>query len=217
MRYNILRLFILTSALTFFALDIRAQQIQASVMSGPKKSDFNTLLIQPLDKNGNFTFTQLAFIQRYHDPADQPFDEVGVQANLFWNLSDAIGIGPGIYYNSAKGLMHRAVFQVFQKVGSLTLVANPTLYYHEDGYWGGEFFGQLSFINPVSEDWSVYAKTNVLTTWDRFEDHGRSFIQLRVGPRHSSSIQFGLAYDRDWYSPFKFTRRSLGLFIERWF
>lgn len=194
-----------------------AQQVQTSLMGGPSKIDFQTVLIQPLDNEGDFTFANLAFFQRYTDAKDQSFDELGVQGVVYWNITRSVGIGPGLYYNNPKGFMPKGVLQTYNVFGPVTLITNPALYYHEDGYWGGELFVQATFIEPVKESWALFIQANTLTTWDRFEDHGRSYIQLRGGPRFSSGVQFGLAFDKDWYSPLKISRSSMGVFVEQWF
>lgn len=193
------------------------QQVQSSIMSGYDKTNFQTFLVQPLDEAGNFTFTNLAFFQRYHQSEDQPFDELGVQGALFLNLSNSLSIGPGLYYNNPKGFMPKAMLQTYHVAGPWTIVANPAVYYHENNFVGGEFFMQLTYVQSISQQLSLYGQANTLTTWDRFTDHGRSFIQLRIGPRFNKGFQLGLAYDRDWYTPQKFTRGSWGFFIEQWF
>lgn len=198
-------------------LVLHAQQIQSSIMGGPYKTDFQTFVVQPLGEAGNFTFTNLAFFQRYHQPEDQPFDELGVQGVVFWNFSKSLGIGPGLYYNNPKGLMPKAVLQTYHVLGPLTLITNPAIYYHEDKFWGGELFAQATFIEPIDPKISFFGQLNTLTTWDRFADHGRSFVQLRIGTRFKKGFQLGLAYDKDWYTPQKFSQSSLGLFIEQWF
>lgn len=196
---------------------LQAQRVQTSLMGGPHKAEFQTFLIQPLDKSGNFTFTNLAFFQRYNEAEDQPFDELGVQGAVFWNITQSLGMGPGLYYNSPKGLMPKALIQTFNVLGPLTLITNPAVYYHEDSYWGGEFFAQATVIEPLKQGWSLFVQVNTLTTWDRFEDHGRSYIQLRAGPRFPSGVHLGLAFDKDWYTPQKFSQSSFGVFIEQWF
>lgn len=213
-----IRRIILAAAWIFIGVQMLcAQQIQSSLMSGPNKTDFQTFMVQPLGSEGDFTFTNLAFFQRYHQSEDQPFDELGVQGAVFWNVSRSLGLGPGLYYNNPKGLMPKAMLQTYHVAGPLTLITNPAIYYHENGFAGGELFAQATFIEPVSQQLSLYGQANVLTTWDRFDDYGRSFIQLRIGTRFARGFQLGLAYDKDWYSAQKFTRSSLGLFIEQWF
>jgi hypothetical protein len=196
---------------------LHAQQIQSSIMGSPHKTDFQTFLVQPLGESGNFTFTNLSFFQRYHEPEDQPFDELGVQGIVFWNFSQNFGVGPGLYYNNPKGLMPKAVFQTYHVLGPLTLITNPAMYYHEDKFWGGEVFAQATFIEPINPNLSFFGQLNTLTTWDRFAEHGRSYIQLRFGTRFTKGFQLGVAYDKDWYTPQKFSQSSLGLFIEQWF
>ncbi len=186
-------------------------------MSGIHKTDFQTFMVRNLDSEGRFTFNSLAFFQRYHRLEDQPFDELGVQGIVFWNLNRNFSVGPGLYYNHPKGFMPKVAFQTFHKTGKLTVITNPGLYYHEDGFWGGELFGQLSLLHSFREGWSAAVTASVLTTWDRFRDHGRSFLQFRAGPRLPSGVQFGLAYDHDWYSPAKLSRRSLGLYVQQQF
>lgn len=213
-----IRRIFLAAVLTFTTIGVlHAQQIQSSIMSGPHKTDFQTFLVQPLDEAGNFTFANLAFFQRYHEPEDQPFDELGVQGIVFWNFSKGLGIGPGLYYNNPKGLMPKTVLQTYHTLGPLTLITNPAVYYHEDKFWGGELFAQATFIEPINSNLSFFGQLNTLTTWDRFADHGRSYVQLRMGTRFNKGFQLGLAYDKDWYTAQKFSQRSLGFFIEQWF
>ncbi len=192
---------------------------QVSVMSGPGKTDVQTFIVLPLDDGGTFTFTNLAFFQRFHDEEDRPFDEIGVQGALYWNITQSLAVGPGMYYNSPKGLMPRMLLQTFHSIGPVTLITNPALYHHEDGYWGGELYAQATLIQKLKQGapWLLFVQANMLTTLDRFEDHGRSFLQLRAGPRFDGGIQFGLAWDKDWYGPAKISRSSVGLFVEQWF
>lgn len=196
---------------------LHAQQVQSSITGGPHKTNFQTFMVQPLGDSGNFTFTNLAFFQRYHKSEDQPFDELGVQGIVFWNFSKGLGIGPGLYYNNPKGLMPKAALQTYHRLGPLTLITKPAVFYHEDKFWGGELFAQATFIEAINPDISLFGQLNTLTTWDRFADHGRSFVQLRIGPRFKKGFQLGLAYDKDWYTPRKFSQSSLGLFFEQWF
>lgn len=207
---GILLLFITTSV-------VQAQQLQSTLVAGPHKTNFQTFWIQPLDAAGNFTMTNLAFFQRYHEAEDQPFDELGVQGVVFWNFSKNLSVGPGLYYNDPKGFMPKGVLQTFHQWGAFRLITNPAIYYHEDGFWGGELFVQATVTKAVNSSISLFAQLNGLTTWDQFEDHGRSFIQLRVGPRFKKGLHLGLAYDRDWYSPRKLTQQSLGFFVEQRF
>lgn len=194
-----------------------AQQLQVSLMSGVEKTDFQTFVVEPISRTGKITFSSLAFFQRYHAVEEQPFDELGVQGALFWNFNRNFALGPGLYYNDPKGLMPKALLQTFHKAGPLSLITNPAFYYHEDGYMGGELFGQLTFMEDISKGWAIFAQLNVLSTWDRFTDHGRSFLQLRAGPRLPSGFQLGFAWDKDWYTARKLSQSSVGFFIERWF
>lgn len=213
MRLTVLS-FITTLVLSF---TVQAQQVQTSLMSGLHKTDLQTFLVQPIDKEGTVTFTNLAFFQRYHESSDQLFDEMGVQGALLWNMTENLGVGPGLYYNNPKGFMPKMMFQTFHQFGPITLITNPAIYYHENGFTGGELFGQATFIEEINDGLSLFIQLNGLTTWDRLEDHGRSYLQFRVGPRFRKGVQLGLVYDRDWYGPQKVMQSSLGIFIEQWF
>lgn len=209
--------FLVFATIFTFSYSSQAQQVQTSLMGGAHKVDFQTFLVHPLDNNGNFTFTNLAFFQRYQQAEDQPFDELGVQGAVFWNMTKSLGIGPGLYYNNPKGFMPKVMLQTHHQLGPLTLITNPAVYYHEDGFSGGEFFGQATFMQQLGNKLSLFVQANALTTWDRFEDHGRSYVQFRAGPRFDKGYQLGIAYDRDWYGPQKIKQGSLGFFIEQWF
>ena len=207
----------LTVLLSLLFMTLQAQQVQTSLMSGPEKTNFQTLVVQPLGSNGNFTFTNLAFFQRYHDEEDQVYDDLGVQGAIFYNLSANLGVGPGLYYNSPSGLMSKVMLQLRESHGPLTLMATPGIYRHENDFWGGEIFARATYIQPLDEQVALFAKASMLTTWDRFDDHGRSFLHLRIGPRFSGGLHLGLGYDIDWYTPGRAEQRSAGVFIEQWF
>lgn len=209
--------FLVFSAIFIFSCTSQAQQVQTSLLGGSHKVDFQTFIVHPLDKNGNFTFTNLAFFQRYQETEDQPFDELGVQGAVFWNMTKSLGIGPGLYYNNPKGFMPKVMLQTYHQLGPVTLITNPAIYYHEDNYTGGELFGQATFIEEINNTVSLFLQANGLTTWDRLEDHGRSYFQFRAGPRFSKGFQLGLGYDKDWYGPQKLSQSSVGVFIEQWF
>lgn len=209
-------MFIFPVLFVFSALSVQAQLIREELMSGPDKTDVQSLVIASFG-DGRFEFQNLAFFQRYHDTGDQPFDELGVQSVVFWNFAEGFGAGPGLYYNSVKGLMSKITFQTVHTIGPVSLVTNPAIYYHEDDFIGGELFAQIKYTRPASKKWSLFSQGAILTTWDRFKDHGRSFLQLRTGPQYNNTLQFGLATDFDWYGPDRIHKQSVGLFVQKMF
>jgi hypothetical protein len=62
---------------------------------------------------------------------------------------------------------------------------------------GGLFF-QLQYSKPIKREWNFWVNTQILTEWNRFSIHSRSFQQVRIGVDFKNN-QFGAAADVDAY------------------
>lgn len=194
-----------------------AQFTQMELASGLKKTDFTSFTIKPLGSNAQYAISTLAFLQKYHQPEDQMFDEVGVQTTLFRRVSSAISIGPGLYFNSFAGFFERLSLSYSIQSSNIMLTVMPTIAHAEKtGTIDGEMFLQIQFTPSFKGGWKFLLSTQMLTSWKGFSNHNRSFQQLRAG-FSKQDTQFGLAIDLDQYGDSPITRTSLGLFIRRTF
>lgn len=192
-----------------------SQVTQLELASGLDKTDFTYYSIKPISKTETFSVSTLAFFQKYHHQEDTPFDELGVQANAFWNISKSVAIGPSLYHNSVAGFSERLSLQFSTQSERLILTAIPSIANMElTDYINGELFIQAQFSQPIDEQWSLLVSSLMLTHWDKFSEHARSFQQLRVG-LSVKATQFGIAADFDQYGPEPVTKTSFGLFARR--
>lgn len=194
-----------------------AQITQLELASGLKKTDFISFSLRPLTPAAKFSIGTLAFFQKYHQQEDLIFDEVGVHSTLYWNINKAISIGPGLYYNSVAGFSQRlSLLYAFQSP-NFVLTAIPTIAHPEKTrYTNGEMFLLMQLTLPLKEDWKLLFSAQMLTYWDKFSHHSRSFQHLRAGfDKHAT--QFGLALDIDQYGDAPITRASLGVFVRKIF
>ncbi len=194
-----------------------AQITQLELASGLKKTDFTSFSLRPLTKNDKFSVGTLAFFQKYHQQEDQIFDETGVHSTLYWNINSAISVGPGLYFNSVAGFSERLSILYSIQSSHFVLTAIPTVSHaNETGSINGELFFQMQVTRPLKEEWKLLLSAQMLTTWDKFSNHARSFQQLRAG-FDKQATQFGLAIDFDQYGHSPITRTSLGVFVRKIF
>lgn len=195
----------------------KAQITQLELASGAKKTDFTSILFRPLNSEPAFTMATLAFFQKYHLQEDQMFDEVGVQTTLYWNINEAISVGPGLYFNSIAGFSERLSVLFAIRSSNFILNAIPTLVHVEQtGFINGEMFLQMQWIRSLQNNWKLLLSVQMLTSWDEFSRHARSFQQLRVGVE-TPVLQFGVAIDFDQYGDSPLVRTSPGVFIRKIF
>lgn len=194
-----------------------AQITQLEFASGLKKTDFTSISFRPLSPNAEWTIATLAFFQKYHQQEDLMFDETGVQSMLYWNINDALSIGPGLYFNSVAGFSERLSLLYAIRSPHFVLTVIPTIAHAEDSRSvNGDMFLQMQLTRPLKGDWKLLLSAQMLTTWNKFSHHARSFQQLRVG-FDKQATQFGLAVDFDQYGVDPMTRTSLGVFIRKVF
>jgi len=194
-----------------------AQITQLELASGLKKTDFTSFSLRPLTADGSFSVGTLAFFQKYHQQESTMFDEAGVHTTVYWNISKAISIGPGLYYNSVAGFSQRlSLLYTFQSP-HFVFTAIPTIAHVEQTrLMNGEVFLQMQLTLPVKEDWKLLFSAQMLTNWEKFSNHTRSFQQLRIGV-DKQATQFGLAIDFDQYGGSPVTRTSPGVFVRKIF
>lgn len=194
-----------------------AQITQLELASGARKTDFTSFSLRPLTQNAAFSVGTLAFLQKYHQQEDLIFDETGVHSTIYWNINDAISIGPGLYLNSVGGFSERLSILYAIRTPHLVLNIIPTIAHAEDtGFINGELFLQMQLTKPLKEGWKLLFSSQILTHWNKFSKHTRSFQQLRVGVDRQAT-QFGLALDYDQYGDAPMTRTSLGVFVRKIF
>ncbi|MEP3390506.1 MAG: hypothetical protein ABJO02_20100 [Reichenbachiella sp.] len=194
-----------------------AQMAQLELASGLNKTDFTSFSLRPLTSAAKFSIGTLAFFQKYHQPKSIMFDEAGVQSTIYWNINKTISIGPGLYYNSVAGFSQRlSMLYAFQSP-HFVLTAIPTIAHADDtGFINGEVFLVIQFTRPLENNWKLLFSAQMLTSWDKFSHHTRSFQQLRAG-FDIQTTQFGLALDFDQYGDTPMTRTSLGVFVRKIF
>ena len=203
--------------LFIFSKSITAQITQFELTTGFYKSDFSSSTIKPLDGKNKFSISTLAFFQKFYHEEDFPFDETGVQTSVYWNFTKNLSVGPSLYYNSASGFSEKLSFLIFISGSHLILVANPAIFHTEnDGSINGGLFFQLQYMRRIKREWNFWANTQVLTEWNRFSTHLRSFQQIRVGVAYKNN-QFGAAADLDAYGHKQILKKSIGIFVRKIF
>lgn len=208
---------ILIVAVAIFGQQATAQITQLELASGAYKTEFSSFSIKPLNKKRTLSFSTLAFFQKFHHEENFIFDEAGVQATVFWNFSKSISVGPSLYYNSVAGYTERLSFLISKKRAKFIFIAVPSIVHSEDtDLINGELFIQMQFMQPLKKEWNFLAYAKLLTNWDKFSIHARSFQQLRIGLSHNNN-QFGIAADFDEYGNTPITKTSIGVFVRKVF
>jgi hypothetical protein len=203
--------------LFLFSKSITAQVTQLELTTGFYKSDFSSFTIRSLDDKNKFSISTLAFFQKFYRKEDFLFDETGVQASVYWNFTKNLGAGPSLYYNSVAGFSEKLSFLFFIHGSHLVLVAIPAIFHTEnDGSINGGLFFQLEYTKRIKREWNFWANTQVLSEWNRFSIHSRSFQQIRMGVAYKNS-QFGAGADLDSYGPTQIWKESIGIFVRKVF
>lgn len=200
-----------------FSKSIRAQLTQVELTTGFYKSDFSSLTVKSLDDKNKFSISTLAFFQKFYRKEEFLFDETGVQTSVYWNFTKNLSVGPSLYYNSVSGFSEKLSFLLFIAGTHLVFVANPAIFHseNEDGINGGVFF-QLQYMKPIRNEWNFLVNSQVLTEWNRFSNHSRSFQQVRIGVAYKNT-QLGAAADLDVYGQTPIWKKSIGLFVRKVF
>ena len=194
-----------------------AQITQLELASGFKKTDFTSFSLRPLSSGAKFSVGTLAFFQKYHQQENFMFDEAGVHSTIYWNISKSVSIGPGLYYNSVAGFSQRLSLLYAIQSQHFVLTAIPTVAHVEQtGLINWEMFLQMQLRLPLKKDLNLLLSTQMLTNWEKFSHHTRSFQQLRIGVDRNAT-QFGLAIDFDQYGDAPITRISPGVFVRKIF
>src|SRR6476620_3161526 len=175
-------------ALLIFSKSIMAQVTQFELTMGFYKSDFSSLTIKSLDDRPRFSISTLAFFQKFYRKEDFPFDETGVQTSIYWNFTKNLSVGPSLYYNSASGFSEKLSFLIFISGHHLVFDAIPAVFHTEnDGSINGGLFFQLQYMRRIKREWNFWVNTQVLTEWNRFSTHSRSFQQVRIGVAYKNN------------------------------
>ena len=194
-----------------------AQVTQLELTMGFNKSDFSSLTQKSLDDKKKFSISTLAFFQKSHRKEDFVFDETGVQTSVYWNFTKNLSVGPSLYYNSVSGFSEKLSFPIFIGGSHLVSVAIPSIFHTEnDGNINGGLFFQLQYMKPIKREWNFLMNTQILTEWNRFSNHSRSFQQLRIGVVYKNN-QFGAAADLDAYGDPQIWKKSIGIFVRKVF
>ena len=200
-----------------FIYGSNAQITQMELASGLNKTDFTSFALRPLTQSAQFSVGTLAFLQKFHEQENGMFDEAGVHATVYWNINKVISIGPGLYYNSIAGFSERLSMLYTIRSQHFVLAAIPTIAHSEvTGHINGEMFLQMQWTQPLKGDWKLLLSAQMLTYWDKFSYHSRSFQQIRAG-FDKQATQFGLAIDFDQYGISPVTRTSIGVFVRKIF
>ncbi len=204
-------------SLLVFSEKVKAQITQLEFAPGISKIDFSSFSIRPINDNKTFSISTLAFFQKYYEKENIIFDEIGVQTTAFWNFSKSISIGPSLYYNSVAGFSERISLLFSARTERFSFTAIPSIAHLEvKNFINGELFLQIQFTQPLKKQWSLLLNTQILTHWDKFSTHARSFQQARIGLSYKTT-QFGLAADFDQYGNAPITKTSIGLFARKIF
>lgn len=198
-----------------FANSLQAQFTQIELFSGFDKTDFTSYSSYFINENKSLSINTLAFFQKFSDEENQVFDEVGVQPTLFWNINQHISIGPSLYYNSFAGYSRRLSVKFTLKNSRVLLVVIPSIAHSEkkDASYA-EAFAQFQLNIPLNNEMSLWVNGQLLTVWDKFQTHSRSFQQLRMG-LSINGHQFGIGADFDQYGPNPIEKTSFGLYYRK--
>ena len=71
-------------------------------------------------------------------------------------------------------------------------------------------------MKRIKREWNFCANTQILTEWNRFSTHSRSFQQVRIGVTHKNN-QFGAAADLDAYGHTPIWKKTIGIFVRKTF
>lgn len=203
--------------LVIFSKSITAQVTQLELTTGFYKSDFSSLTTKSLDDKNKFSISTLAFFQKFYRKEDFLFDETGVQTSVYWNFRKNLSVGPSLYYNSVSGFSEKISFPIFIGGSHLVFVAIPAIFHTENnGSINGGLFFQLQYMKRIKREWNFWVNTQILTEWNRFSTHSRSFQQVRIGVAYKNS-QFGAAADLDVYGHTPTWKKSVGIFVRKIF
>jgi len=200
-----------------FVSTSQAQFTQLELFSSFDKTDFTLLSSYSVNDSNILNITILAFFQKFREKENQILDEVGVQPTIFWNINEAIALGPSLYYNSFGGFSERLSAKFMLKNSRALLVVIPTIAYSEQKDASlGEVFAQFQLHKPLNEKTSLWLNGQFLTVWDTFKSHSRSFQQLRLGAAYKGN-QFGFGFDFDQYGTTPITQSNFGLYYRNTF
>ncbi|WP_298484193.1 hypothetical protein [uncultured Maribacter sp.] len=190
---------------------LQAQFTQVELFSGFDKTDFTLFSSFPINKSQTLSLNTLAFFQKFKQE-NQEFDEVGVQPTIFWNITKTIAIGPSIYYNSFAGYSKRLSAKYTCNNSHLLFVVMPTLAYSKQTNASyTEVFVQIQYSKPLKDHISLWLNGQLLTIWDKFKTHSRSYQQLRIGVSFYDH-QLGIGLDIDQYGLKPTRKTSLGFY-----
>ncbi|MFD2562976.1 hypothetical protein [Aquimarina rubra] len=200
-----------------FVSTLQAQFTQLELFSGFEKTDFTLLSNYSINDSNTLSITTLAFFQKFRKKENQIFDEVGVQPTLFWNFNETISVGPSLYYNSFGGFSERLSAKFTLKNSNALFIVIPTLAYSEKKQASqAEIFTQFQIQKLLNAKFSLWLNGQLLTVWDKFKSHSRSFQQLRLGLAYKGH-QFGLGADFDQYGHKPIQKSSFGLYYRKTF
>ncbi len=209
------KLLIYISCFVLYWQPLNAQITQMEFISGLHSTRFSSFTIKPLNNSGSLSIASQAFFQKYHKEEDVPFDELGVQATVYWNFSKNVAIGPTLYHNSAAGFTERISVLIHNTKPGFSIVAIPAIIHNEKTKdINGEIFMQLQLTIPLKNNWQVLTYGQFISIWDKFNTHARSFQQIRIGLSHIGN-QFGLATDFDQYGDQPTSKCTVGLFLRK--
>ncbi|MFD2587229.1 hypothetical protein ACFSQJ_09825 [Croceitalea marina] len=194
-----------------FLNPLQAQFTQIELFSGFDKTNFTVFSNYSFTKSQTLSLNTLAFFQKFRQE-NEAFDEVGVQPTLFWNITKNIAIGPSIYDNSFAGFSKRLSAKYAFKSSHLVFVLIPTVAHSEqtDASYA-EVFLQIQYNEPLNDHLSLCLNGQLLTIWDEFKTHSRSYQQWRVGVSFND-VQVGIGLDMDQYGLKPINKTSFGLY-----
>ena len=193
------------------SLALQAQFTQVELFSGFDKTDFTLLSSYPINKSQTLSLSTLAFFQKFQKE-NRDFDEIGVQPTLFWNITKNIALGSSIYYNSFAGYSERLSAKFILKDSRVLFMLMPTVGHSEQTSASyAEVFVQIQYNKPLIDNLSLWLNGQLLTIWDEFKIHSRSFQQFRVGLSFYDH-QLGVGFDFDQYGSKPVEKSSFGIY-----
>lgn len=208
------KLIIITSLIFIGVLHpLQAQFTQVELFTGFEKTDFTLYSSYSINNSKTLSLNTLALFQKFKE--NQEFDEIGIQPTLFWNINKNIALGPSIYYNSFAGYSERLSAKFTFKNSRILFVMVPTIAYSEQKNAGyAEVLAQFQLNTPMNDKVSLWFNGQFLTIWDAFNQHSRSFQQLRTGISFNGH-QIGIGLDFDQYGPNPIEKTSFGVYYRK--
>lgn len=197
---------------------LHGQIIMQELSGGHRKTGFNTVIEKHFGDNGEYTFSNFGFFYKYHQPGDEVFDELGVQAALFRDIVGQLEGGIAFHHNSIIGLQKKFSLQYDIHSEPFYVKIRPSLV-RVNNQWNQMIFINALAEQPVTEEWQLFGQFRFQMFWGPNGHNLRSFQRLRAGVTLNGFLKMGLSVDYDQFKApeQRETTDNYGLFIQKVF